>query len=232
MSPDAHNAVDPPPWPLRALLVVGALLLLAPLGYAWRYVADWRAERAGRTLIEQQLSLRGVPFYKPAFLEFLERARATIPADARLLVTPRPVIQPDGTRTWDPRGTARWFLYLNHFLHPRQVHVRRPELASGTLVDYPRWLEHHFLTLEGPDGESIAAREEAAIEALGIDWRLDYLVTQRFMIDAVVLERLTPTGWERVELAPLPPESPLARRERGPAAEADDDQDQDPERGS
>ena len=227
MSLSDGDAIAPPPKALALLVWTGPLLALATLGFSLRYVLEWSSDRAGRTVLEQRLSLIGVPFFKPAFVEFVERALRTIPEDARVLVEPRAVELEDGSRVWDPRGQARWYLYLNYYLYPRQVYVRQPELASGTLVDYPRWLEHHFVTLEQDGSEEWAEREARAIAAHGIDWRVSYPATKRFQIERATVERAVDGDWEAVELAPLPADSPVRARRGG--AGSDDDEE---ERGS
>jgi hypothetical protein len=210
---------DPPPRLLTWFLWSGVVLTLATFGFSLRYLGEWRAERADRSILEQRLTLIGVPFFKPAFVEFVERAKQTIPEDARLLIEPRPVQTDDGRIVWDQGGSvtettlsgqARWFLYLNYYLYPRQVYVRRPELASGTLVDYPRWLDHHFQERSA----EVLDEEAAAIEAHEIDWRMSYPTTRRFQTREVELSRRTDDGWEPVELGPLPVDSVLRDRNR------------------
>jgi hypothetical protein len=226
---------DPPPRALAAVAGFGLFLVLGTIGFAYRHLQLWDATRRGLSPVEQRVSLLGVPFFKRSFLEFVERLALTVPDGEGILLEPETLIGPRGVRTWDVRGQGRWNLYLNYYAYPRRIYARAAELSSGTLVDYPRWLEHHFVTLRGPDAEALAAADEAALEARGIRWRLRYPASQRFVLDTVVLERRTEGGWEPVPLEPLPPDSPLhAGRGLADETEADETDGADPatERGA
>ena len=68
--------------------------------------------------------------------------------------------------------------------------------ASGTLVDYPRWLKD---AMRAP---SIVEQVELddAVDELGIGWRIRYAVSLQFQRGSAWLERRAEGRWERVEL--------------------------------
>ncbi|QDU66968.1 hypothetical protein [Engelhardtia mirabilis] len=225
---DPHIApplADPPGRFFAVLVGVSALMAVFTAGFAVHYTQGYLRVRAGKDIDEQRATLLGVPFFKRTFLEFNERLARTLPRGSKVLVEPKPQITPDGRSIWQYTGQARWFLYLNHYAYPARVYVRQPELASGTLVDYPRWLDYHFLELEGEDGESLVARDEAAIDALGIEYRLRYPVTKRFLIDRVDLAQRVDGEWVPIELAPRIGSGPTqAELDAEAAAEALEDE--------
>lgn len=184
-----EGAVRRPPRALLALLVLSLLFTVFPVGFAVQYTQGWSEARRGRDGLTQKLSLKGVAWFKRPFLTYVMRLRNTVPEDARILCIPHPV----ETEV----GDARWFLFLNHWAHPLRFYVRRPDRASGTLVDYPRWLAYNDKHPE------LDEAERAALDELGIEWRLTYPVRTRFEIEEVLLERRTEAGWEPVELGPL-----------------------------
>lgn len=189
---------------LSALWLLSLLGLLPLAGFAWRFTRGYFEVRFGKTPLERRLSIGGSKHFRPAFQEFCERVRRATPPDARILVEPSEI------RT--EAGSARWFLYLNLELHPRQVFVREPLLASGTLVDYPRWLEANLRPLTF--AENLAQLE--ALEALNIGWRLRYPVASQWKLEALEFQRRDANGWQPVE---LPPAGIL--RGRGPVVEDD-----------
>jgi hypothetical protein len=173
-----------------ALWLLSLLGLVPLLGFALRYTGGYFEARFGRSQLERQLSLGGSKAFRPSFLEFCERVRRATPADARILVEPSEIKS--------QAGSARWFLYLNLELHPRQVFVRQPLLASGTLVDYPRWLEACVKPLTFT--ESVALMQSMA--NLGIGWRIRYPVTGQWKLDSIEFNRRTAQGWETQALQP------------------------------
>jgi len=193
---------DPPEIGLRVMVAIGCLMALLTVGFSVHYTSGYFQARHGKDTRGQRETLLGVPFFKRTFLEFNERLSRTLPSGARLLVEPKPQMTPDGRPVWQYTGQARWFLYLNHYAYPTRVYVRQPELASGTLVDYPRWLDYHFVDLAGEGGPSLIARDEAAIDALGIEYRLRYPVTKRFQLPTIELDQRVDGGWVPIELAP------------------------------
>jgi hypothetical protein len=165
----------------RSLLFGAALALgILPLANSIHMVRDWWGTRAGMTEREQYRQLRS-PWCRPGFLNHVDRLRRAIPEDAAILCTP---IGGD-----DELGRSRWFLFLADALYPRRVFVREPQYASGTLVTYPLWIEHHFEAIDTDEsGLSMGGyvkrdRLEAVVgEGLkerGIDWELKYYMVQR-----------------------------------------------------
>jgi hypothetical protein len=193
------------------LLGASLALTILPVAFGAHYARTWWKERAGRTVEEQRAALEGVPWFKSGYVRLVERLERTLPPDARLLVEPmRETITPESLT-----GERRWYLFLDYDLYPIEVFVRAPGLASGTLVDYPRWLEHH---LAGTD--AIAA--ELAIVESGIEWRLRYPVEPGLEPREIELSRLVDGEWVRWELAPrtgAPGGWPAERRPAGGGAD-------------
>lgn len=189
MSPSTHDLE-----PARASrfglgLLIASLVLVAPaLGFVGRYSKGYFDVRAGKTAIEQRLTMLGPAPFKRNFLEFCAAVSQVVPAGDRILVEPHRVLTTE--------GRARWYLYMNLELHPRQVFVRSPELASGTLVDYPRWLKESVRPL----GVVESIEMNNAIDELGIDWRIRYSAAKQFRRGSAYLERRAEGRWERVEL--------------------------------
>lgn len=213
----ALERFEPPPLVLRALLGVCFAFAVVPVLFAVQYTREWAVERAGMSPADQRLIYRNTPWFQPSFLRFAELLRERLPEDCGILVTP--------TVVRDPRGRARWYLFLNHALYPRRIYVREPALASGTLVDYPAWLEYHTETLDTDSSESanfarvvelerIRARDLPAIRERGIGFELRYPVTSDFEPDHVELYDLR--GEKPVRI-PLPSEEELMRGRRRPA---------------
>ena len=182
------NEAPPPPRWLVAAWIASLVLGLPALGFAYRYTKGWANVRMGKSGLEQRLTMLGPKPFKRSFLEFCTAVEQVVPEGERIFVEPYAIRSAS--------GRARWYLYMNLELHPRQVIVRAPELASGTLVDYPRWLELHARgtsTLE-------AIQLTKDLEALDVDWRIRYPVTLGFPRGSAFLERRTASGWEDVEL--------------------------------
>lgn len=74
------------------------------------------------------------PWLDPEYLRFVEHVRARVPDDADLLLIPSQAYQ-------NPLPRSRWFLHLNYALAPRRLHLWRPELASGYVMQYFSWVE-------------------------------------------------------------------------------------------
>lgn len=210
MSPTDEPDPAACPRPARGLLALWCLSLLGLvplLGFALRYTQGYFQVRFGKDSLERRLSIGGSKAFRPAFLEFCERVRRATPPDARILVEPREI----KTQV----GSARWFLYLNLELHPRQVFVRKPLLASGTLVDYPRWLEANVKPLSFT--ESVELMQSQA--ALKIGWRIRYPVTGQWKLETLDFERRTANGWEAFALEP----AGILRGRPTPANEGNDE---------
>ena len=197
---DSRATMSAPTPPRTLKLLVGASLALSaiPAAHAVQYARDWSAERAGKPLDVQRATLGDVPWFYPPFMEFARRLTATLPRGARVLVEP----------TEPPRDVAnpiRWFVFLNAAVYPHvELYAREPMLASGTVLDFPLWLEHHF----EPRDESTAAAERAALAERGIEWRLRLPMDRPFDPDRAELARLEAGRWLPVPL------SASERRER------------------
>lgn len=179
-----------PPAFVRWLAAASLALCVLPAAFGVHYTLGWARVRAGKDVEEQRATLLGVTWFKPAFVSFLDRLQRTVPPESRILIEP--------SRVQTLSGQARWQLYLNHYGYPLRFFTRQPGWASGTLVDYPRWLDHHTR----PADLSQRLAEEAAIAERGIDWILRFPIANRFRSDDVELLRRGPAGFEPVPLAP------------------------------
>lgn len=156
---------------LGASLVLGLLPLISGLHSARLFFT-----RQAGTSEEQQLEELRLPWTQPQFLEMVATLERLLPPEAALVCTP---VGGD-----DRTGKSRWFLFLADALYPRRVFVRQPRFASGTLMDYPRWVDYHFEVLDtdgGGQALGAALRREAeqrtADEALaerGVEWELEF----------------------------------------------------------
>lgn len=198
-SPDEREAQAewlPPPRALLWLAVLSALMAILPMAFALHYTARWNDERRGQDLAAQRASLTGVTWFKRSFVHTMARLERIIPPGERVLLEP--------TRVATPSGQARWHLFLNHYAYPIRFYTQRSDWASGTLVDYPRWLAHHVEV--DPRQLSLSERIEreqellAAIEERDIRWLLRYPVTRAFMPGEVELYRREGERWVRVDL--------------------------------
>jgi len=198
---------------LRWTFLASLILAILPAGFAVQYSRTWAFSRAGHTLHEQRHSLIGVPWFKRAFVVFVTRLKRTVPPDARILV------EPSSADTVD--GSARWYMFLNYYAYPMKMYVRWPHLASGTLVDYPRWLQKHKV-LEDSEAalETLLAVQEEedaveeAIEARDIEWRIRLAISRRFEVSKVEISKRVDGEWVPWKLAPLEPVAPSRRRRR------------------
>jgi len=156
---------------LGASLALGLLPLAAGL-HATRL---FFTHDAGMPAEEQLEELR-LPWTLPAFRAMVASLDAALPADAALLCTP---VGGD-----DRSGKSRWFLFLADALYPRRVFVREPRFASGTLMDYPRWIDYHFEVFDTDgSGQSLGAalrrgeaqsEVDAALAERGVGWELEF----------------------------------------------------------
>jgi hypothetical protein len=151
---------------LRALLVLSVGMSVLAAGFALRSTAAL-ASGAERAEIEQK-SLR----LQPGFQVLCERLRAALPADANVLLEPSR-LEPLGL---SPQ--ARWHLLFNYELAPIRCYTREPAAASGTLVDWPRWVERHFPGAVLPPEQALAPIPGDVFEQLlaerRIQWRITY----------------------------------------------------------
>ena len=188
----------PPPRLLRWLLWASLGMSLFPALFGVRYVESWSKVRRGRSVQEQRMSLLGVRWFKRNFFAMCERMRNTLPPDAVLLVEPTEVMDANGAILTS--GEARWFLALNYYLYPIRVVVAQPALASGTLVDYPRWLEHYALEREQP---AVLEREQAAVRERSIEWKLTYPHSVRLQPRRMHLFHWQDEQWVWHDIEPL-----------------------------
>ena len=188
-------------------LVIG--LCLFPLGFAQLYTRTYFADRAGKDLEAQRLSLKGVPWFKGEYRVVVKRLKERLPAGAALFVEPSEIAPDERV----PGGRTRWFLYLANDLYPLRVYVRDPKNASGTLVDYPAWMDLHFETLDvdgsglGLGGilqrEALQREADAALDERQIEWKLTYPISTRFRIQELGFFRRDPAaegGWRALDL--------------------------------
>jgi len=203
----------------RLLLPLVIAFTLFPLGFAGLYTRTYFADRAGKNLDAQRASLKGVPWFKPEYRVLVKRLKKRLGPDAALFVEPEKIAEDEK----NPGGRTRWFLYLANDLYPTRVYVRAPKLASGTLVDYPEWMDLHFEDLD-VDGSGMGftrilkrdrLRQEhnAAIDARGLRWKLTYPIAQHFRLaDLHLYERddAVEGGWRELDLQAFLDEAPEA----------------------
>lgn len=188
-----------PPLFLRAILCASCLFALLPVAYSVHYGRVWWKERRGVSLQEQRLQYTNTPWFQPYFQAFCIWFNQTVPEEDGVLLTPS-VLELE-------TGRGRWYLFLNYFVYPRRVYVRKPHLASGTLVDYPRWLRHHFndrpRRMASEDlGTRITRQrqEQRQLEEFDVQWKLEYPVSRVFLPERLVLSRLVDGEWEVVPI--------------------------------
>ncbi len=194
---------------LTAALIVTLVLAVAPLGFAVQYARSYFRDRAGKSIEGQQLAMRGVPWFKPEYLNVVRRLKQALPPDAGILIEPNALLDAN------QGGRTRWFLYLSNDLYPHRVYVHGPKLASGTLVEYPEWIRLNLDELD-TDGSGLADlgailnREDAeraatlALRERGVDWKLSFPISTRFRVKDLALSHWQvegdSAGWVRVDL--------------------------------
>lgn len=194
---------------LTGALIVTLALAIAPLGFAVQYTRSYFRERAGKSIEAQELTMKGVPWFKPEYKNFVRRLSQALPPDAGILIEPNALLEPN------PGGRTRWFLYLSNDLYPHRVYVHGASWASGTLVEYPEWIRLNLEELD-TDGSGLADigailnredAERAAAQALrerGVDWKLSYPISTRFRIKDLALSHWQSEGdspgWVRIDL--------------------------------
>jgi hypothetical protein len=193
----------------RFLLPLVIVLALFPLAFAQLYTRTFVSTRTGKSLGAQRATLRGVPWFKPEYRALVKRLKAHLDPSDSVFIEPSS-LAPDERF---PGGRTRWFLYLANDLYPLRVYVREPKWASGTLVDYPRWLDLHFEELD-VDGsglglgavlrrEKLKKKYSTATDELELDWKLTYPVSERFRIADVRFFARDPEvdgGWRELDL--------------------------------
>lgn len=161
---------------------MGACLLCStlPLLSGFHSLRIFALGAAGQSEAEQFAELR-LPWTQPMFLSMVQALDEVLPADVDLLCTP---VGGD-----DESGKSRWFLFLADALYPRRVFVRESALASGTLMDYPKWIEHHLEVLDTDESglglgaalrrDKVKAEVDADLAARHIEWELRYRLDPR-----------------------------------------------------
>jgi hypothetical protein len=172
-------AAGRPPILFRVLLGASLALAAIPAGYGVRFAREW-SQRSGLTLEEQRRSLGGIPYFRASFVDFAARLKQVIPPGEGVLVEPVPI-------RGAPTG-PRWHLFLQHYAHPIEVYVRRPELGCVGF-NYRAFVDYH---LEHPELDDA---ERAALAERGVTWRL--WIPVRWTLDgsAPRLERLVDGSW-------------------------------------
>lgn len=186
-APDDESALRPQPH-LLALAVLGLVGCVLTAGFAYRYTVIWERERAGHDIREQRATITDAPWFREGFTLVVERLREVFPPGTRLFLDPTRFDKGDNQK-------ARFFLYLTYYAHPVEIYVRKPELASGTLVDYPRWNDYHRANIN-----RLSIDEAHAIEELGIEWKLRMPFAWEFFSNEVYLERLVDGEWVPYDL--------------------------------
>jgi hypothetical protein len=193
-APQRLEAARPRP-ALLALGLLGTLFTAVTLAFAITYTGGYLTNRFGESAYERQRSLRGVPQFQRDFLRFVELLQRALPPGTKVLV--------EAKEATTISGQARWYLYLTYAAYPVRVYVRRPELASGTLVDYPRWLNREIKTPSIDD--RLRLIEE--VDALEIEYRLRYVAHKRFQIDQLEIAKRVDGQWVDLTLQELLGES-------------------------
>lgn len=180
---------------LVALGLVGTLFAALTVAFAITYTGGYFANRFGESAYERQRSMRGVPQFQRDFLRFVNLLQRSLPPGTKVLV--------EAKEATTISGQARWYLYLTYAAYPVRVYVRRPELASGTLVDYPRWLNRE---IKGPSlDDRLRLIEE--VDALNVEYRLRYVAHKRFQLDQLEIAKRVDGQWVDITLQELLGES-------------------------
>lgn len=148
----------------------------------------------------------------PEFRQFVAHARATLPADAAILMVP-------GLPYRTAASRSRWFLLLNTELAPRRLHLWRPDLASGYVMQYFGWVEElnrvrpwqearrirpeqraltQLLTSPSCPTRTLSSSEARAAEEIGAEWVLFFTPNPDFrLVDWELVPLAVARGWER-----------------------------------
>ncbi len=195
------------PSPLRLLLPLVIVLTAFPAAFGALYTRTWFAERQGKDLEQQRASMKGVPWFKPEFRALIARLKEHLPEGTGILVEPHGIDEKES----QPGGRTRWFLYLNYYAYPLHIYAHEPKLASGTLVDYTPWIDHHFEVLnvdnsfqgmaESITRERLLKKVDLEIEKRNIEWRLTYLISQSFRMENVRIFHREDGVWMPVDSA-------------------------------
>ncbi len=197
--------------PVKGLLRLALLavpLMVGTLGFSYQYLSEWLKMRAFRNPVARRLAMQGPPYFRADYMAGVERLKAVIPEDAKILI--------DVGEMRILLTSNRWHLLLNNDLYPRQVYTRAPEFSGATLVEYTEWLR-----IQLTPAAMLPVRDqlelEASMQAAGIDWWLIQPLTQRYLVDEIVLRRRNGSRWEDVEIPPLRdllPENPWKERKQ------------------
>jgi hypothetical protein len=168
------------------LLSAGLLMSLVPFANVWQEFLRWFDERASLTEAEQLRTYR-TQWTNSSLTNFVDRICEFVPEDAKILLTP---VGGDGLL-----GNVRWHVFLNEAIYPRQIFVRRPQLASGTAMNFIPWVEYHqTLDLVEPKGPYLPVtpvdpnpgrvnQEEELVQQFlrdqKIEWEIRYFLDSR-----------------------------------------------------
>lgn len=185
---------------LRVLLVLSLCMSVLALGFASRNAGALADGTVRADVTQKALRLQ------PGFQGLCANLRATLPPAANVLLEPSRL---DRTGV-SPQ--ARWHLAFNYELSPLRCYTREPAAASGTLVDWPRWVERHFPGAAfAPEQalEPISNDEfERALEERRIGWRITFPQAAQFALSEVRVWRRESGLWKPVELVSAPPPEP------------------------
>jgi hypothetical protein len=191
---------------LRYLLPVVILMTVFPGAFGALYTRTWLDERQGKGIDQQRASIKGVPWFKPEFRGLVKRLKEHLPEGTGILVEPHAVDEKEA----QPGGRTRWFLYLNYYAYPLRIYAYEPKLASGTLVDYTPWIDHHFEALNidnSLQGMSASIKRDRLLKDADkqiakrdIEWRLTYPISQSFRMENVKLYHREDGAWAPVAI--------------------------------
>lgn len=185
---------------LRILFALSIGMSVLALGYAVQNAGDLVGGAARRDVQAR------APRLQQGFQRLCADLRATLPADAGVL------LEPTRLESTGLSPQSRWHLPLNYELAPIRCYTREPAAASGTLVDWPRWVERHFPGAVFPPELALAPipddELERALEQRGIRWRITYPQAALLALDEVRLWRRESGLWKPVAITRAPTQQP------------------------
>jgi hypothetical protein len=178
---------------LRLLFALSIGMSVLALGFAAQNTLELASGATRHDVESRALRLQ------PAFQQLCANLRAALPADAAVLLEPSRLDRSGAS------PQSRWHLSLNYELAPIRCYTREPAAASGTLVDWPRWVERHFPGAVFEPEDALApipdAEFERALEQRGIRWRITYPQSALLALDEVRLWRRESGMWKALPVA-------------------------------
>lgn len=202
-SPPAGEPVD---WPRLATAMAG------------RFIADFSslADDGAADAAGLEVFAFGRPAWPawldPEFRQFVAHVRAAVPGDAAILMVP-------GLPYRTAASRSRWFLLLNTELAPRRLHLWRPELASGYVMQYFEWVEElnrvrpweqgrrvrpeqraltQLLNSQSCPTRTLSASEARAAEEIGAEWVIFFTPNPDFrLVDWELVPLARARSWEQ-----------------------------------